>query len=417
MSAYIYQFVEKPVLDEILQAFHACVGLTIQVLDENGNPLQSCGEKSSYCQCFQKHLRPGDTCPEVHKKAASHALTIGESYIFNCHSSLSHIVFPLVVKDTLLGSILVGPFLLDAPDMIMMEEVARRYQMSITDVLELYDASTSVPVIEPTAATQISRLLYHLSSNFISDSRERLLVNQGKLRQQSRINESIQHYKAVDGIKTIHYPFEKERLLIQKVRTGNLVEARGILNDLLGYVLFSGGSILSHAKTRSMELCSLLSRTAIEGGAGEAQILALSDRFLQNINRIDTLDELCFRLQELVEVFTASTFPDNPDMNNDAVRKAIIFIGQNFSAHLTLEHVARHVYLNPSYFSSIFKQATGVSFKEYVTKVRLSEAKRLLTDTDYPILDIALACGFDSQSYFSKVFKKYTGLSPKQFRS
>ena len=78
--------------------------------------------------------------------------------------------------------------------------------------------------------------------------------------------------------------------------------------------------------------------------------------------------------------------------------------------------VANHVHLNPTYFSTLFKQSTGSSFKEYLNMVRIEESKRLLANTDYSIIDISLATGFEDQSYFSKVFKKFTGLTPKQYR-
>ena len=48
--------------------------------------------------------------------------------------------------------------------------------------------------------------------------------------------------------------------------------------------------------------------------------------------------------------------------------------------------------------------------------VRIEESKRLLANTDYSVIDISVAAGFEDQSYFSKVFKKYTGLTPKQYR-
>ena len=83
------------------------------------------------------------------------------------------------------------------------------------------------------------------------------------------------------------------------------------------------------------------------------------------------------------------------------------------SAGLSLIHI---FHLHPAYFSSIFKQCSGSSFKEYLNMVRVEESKRLLSNTEYSIIDIAVACGFDDQSYFSKVFKKYTGMSPKQYR-
>ena len=74
------------------------------------------------------------------------------------------------------------------------------------------------------------------------------------------------------------------------------------------------------------------------------------------------------------------------------------------------------MYLNPAYFSTLFRQSCGSTFKEYLNIVRIEESKRLLANTDYSIIDIAVAVGFDNQSYFSKVFKKYTGLTPKQYR-
>ena len=48
--------------------------------------------------------------------------------------------------------------------------------------------------------------------------------------------------------------------------------------------------------------------------------------------------------------------------------------------------------------------------------VRIEESKRLLANTDYSVIDIAVASGFGDQSYFSRVFKKYTGLTPRQYR-
>ena len=74
------------------------------------------------------------------------------------------------------------------------------------------------------------------------------------------------------------------------------------------------------------------------------------------------------------------------------------------------------MHLHPSYFSTVFKNSTGLSFKEYLNKVRIEESKILLLNTDFSIIDIAIAVGFEDQSYFSKVFKKYTGTTPKQFR-
>ena len=169
-------------------------------------------------------------------------------------------------------------------------------------------------------------------------------------------------------------------------------------------------------KSRAVELCSLLSRTAIEGGAPTDSILKLNNLFLKNIQQITTQDELCLSLQEVVETFSESMFNYIPSKNSELVKKAMLYISQHFNEELALEEVASYVHLHPSYFSTIFKQSSGSSFKEYLNMVRVEESKRLLSNTDYSIIDIAVAVGFEDQSYFSKVFKKYTGVTPKQFR-
>ena len=189
-----------------------------------------------------------------------------------------------------------------------------------------------------------------------------------------------------------------------------------MLNDLLGYVLFSEGNSLDILKTRAIELCSLLSRTAIEGGAPTDTVLKLNNQFLQNLTKITSLEILCQKLQEIVEAFSESMFNYIPSKNNELIKKAMLYISENFSTPLTLEAVADQIHLHPAYFSSLFKQSTGSSFKEYLNMVRIEESKRLLANTDFSIIDIAMAVGFEDQSYFSKVFKKYTGLTPKQFR-
>ena len=397
------------------ETFYACIHLPIQIINEEGKILVSIGDTPSFCRLFQRHLPATETCEKLHASASRKAVSLGEPYIFACHADLNHIVFPLISKQTFLGSILVGPFLMDEPDSILISDVAKRYRIPMDDALDLYDETRELPVIEPGHVNHISHLLFYLFSSLIAESREELRQNNQKLLQQSQISESIQRYKG-GSIRTDSYPYEKEKALIAQVKRGDVREANAVLNDLLGYVLFSQGNSLDVVKSRAIELCSLLSRTAIEGGAPTDSILKLNNHFLQNLQQINTLDTLCYKLQEIVETFSESMFNYIPSRNSELIKKAMLYISEHFSNPLTLEEVAAYVHLHPSYFSTLFKSSTGSSFKEYLNMVRIDESKRLLSNTDYSIIDIAVAVGFEDQSYFSKVFKKYTGLTPKQFR-
>ena len=416
MTPYLYTILKKEQITDMLKAFHACVGLPIQVIDDNGHILQSQGDITSFCSLFRHFLPPGDECSRLHIKAGKRAMDLGETSIFSCHANLNHIVFPLINKNSLFGSILVGPFLMDEPDSLLISDLSDKYHIPLDSLLELYEESHALPVVSPAKVTQISRLLYYMFSSLISDSYQQFIIKQEKLQQQSKINESIQNYKSCSTSYRMEYPYDKEKALITKVKTGDAAQAKAILNDLLGYVFFAEGNNLEIIKTRAIELCSLLSRAAIEGGATNDIILKMNNHFLKNLQEIQNLDNLCYSLQETLEAFMENMFDYIPGKNHDLIKKAISYISKNFSGNLTLEEVADQVHLNPAYFSSIFKQSTGSSFKEYLNMVRIEESKRLLANTDYTIIDIAIASGFEDQSYFSRVFKKYTGLTPRQYR-
>lgn len=415
MKTILYSFVPEATLASMVQTFYACIQIPIQVLDKSGEILAKSGEMVSFCRHFQKYLPAADSCEKMHLSASLKSTNLGEPYIFECHAHLNHIVFPLISNKNFLGSILVGPFLMEAPDSALISDLVGAYKIATDEALDLYDDTKTIPVLPPERVNHISRLLYYLFVGLVDGSREALRENNRKLLQQSLINESIQRFKAED-VKTSSYPYEYEKELISKVRLGSVQEANRILNLLLGYVLFSEGNSLDFVKARAIELCSLLSRTAIEGGAPTDSILRLNNEFLKNLQQITNLDSLCYKLQEIVETFSESMFGYTPSQNSELTKKAIFYISQNFNKSITLEDVATRVHLHPSYFSTIFKQSTGSSFKEYLNLVRIEESKRLLANTDFSIIDIAISVGFEDQSYFSKVFKKFTGMTPKQFR-
>lgn len=416
MKPILYSIIEEKKLHDLLETFYQCIDLSIQILDENGEILDSFGESHRYCKIFKRYLPKGESCTKLHANASKLAMSLGETYIFSCHSNLNHIVFPLVNNNTLLGSILAGPFLMAEPASLLLSTIGEKYSIPTSRLLEMYEEASDLPILEPSRVTYISRLLYYMCSGLVTDNHSQFTLNHNKLYQQSQINESIQMYKASSQVNKRSYPYEKEKALITKLKTGDTESAKALLNDLLGYVFFAEGSNLEMVKSRAMELSSLLSRAAIEGGATSDSVLKVNNQFLMTLQNIGSLDDLCYKLQETLEVFTDCMFNYIPSKGNEITKRAIRYISQNFAQNLNLNMVAAHVNLNPAYFSTLFKQSTGSSFKEYLNMVRIEESKRLLANTEYSIIDIALATGFEDQSYFSKVFKRYTGLTPKQYR-
>lgn len=99
-----------------------------------------------------------------------------------------------------------------------------------------------------------------------------------------------------------------------------------------------------------------------------------------------------------------------------SVRQAKQFIQKHFAEQINLEVVSSQIGLNPAYFSNMFKKATGQNFMNYLTEVRVENAKMLLTQSERELADIVEDVGYSDPKYFSKVFKRSVGLTPAEFR-
>lgn len=98
------------------------------------------------------------------------------------------------------------------------------------------------------------------------------------------------------------------------------------------------------------------------------------------------------------------------------VKEAVKFIHNNYHDKLTLETVSAHVYINPQYFSRVFKKELGVSFIDYVNNLRIQKACMLLETSDFPSYRISNECGFNDPSYFNRVFYKQMQTTPNKYR-
>lgn len=99
------------------------------------------------------------------------------------------------------------------------------------------------------------------------------------------------------------------------------------------------------------------------------------------------------------------------------VQDTIHYLMEHFAEPISLEELAARVPASPTYFSKCFKKATGLGYREYLIYIRIREAKRLLTETDLPIREVARRCGYTSSNYFGDVFSAVAGCSPRQYRA
>jgi two-component system response regulator YesN len=104
------------------------------------------------------------------------------------------------------------------------------------------------------------------------------------------------------------------------------------------------------------------------------------------------------------------------DRNEKLVHKVRTVIDQNYDQPITINHLSGLVYLSPNYLRSLFKEKTGMTIHDYMTRIRLDKAKELLADDALKIQDIAQRVGYESTSYFISLFLKNQGVTPNEYR-
>lgn len=100
----------------------------------------------------------------------------------------------------------------------------------------------------------------------------------------------------------------------------------------------------------------------------------------------------------------------------EQIRPVLAYVDRHCRDSITLDDVAAIVHVSPSRVRHVFKDVTGVSFKEYVTQVRVAEAKRLLLGTELSVADVARAVSYTNLNQFYKVFYRSSGMSPGEYR-
>lgn len=205
---------------------------------------------------------------------------------------------------------------------------------------------------------------------------------------------------------------------ISHIKLGEAGKAQKALDDIEQLVRKSEGVTLSRARVVVVELLVLISKELRPLGDERAEdimekIYALSERVLE----IETVEDLFGGLKTLVGQVVQTAFAERGGQQQSLIGKAMAYVEANCASNtLSLQQVAEHVHISPSYLSALFRKIAKVSFSDYLADQRIQKARALLRGSPLKVYEVAELVGYSNPQYFNQAFKKRTGQSPHQYR-
>jgi len=396
---------------DVANHYSQATGIPCLILDIFNKKLV--GQPAEIDNLFEK-LDGGwqEKCFETHLHYASLAERFGGSYTYFSLLSLVYWVSPVIMEGRMEYAIIAGPVLVFDIEELLDDNLLNDERVKA----EAEALFKSLPANDVSLVHNLSEVLRMCAGWASGYSKHLLVESREALTTQSLLSEQIQSLKSKPDELVQSYPFEKEMELQEAIRWGDRRAAQRVMNELLGLIYFTAGSSIERINFRVMELISLLSRAAVQGGGPQEEILEMSFRFQREVVHYTTIEGMSQWLSKVLHQFTDLVFASKDEEYGSVIARSIRYIRNNYREKITLEETAQEVSLSPNYFSRIFNEKMNLSFSAYVNRLRVEQAQKLLLNTSLPIVEIAGLVGFEEQSYFSKVFKSITHLSPGQYR-
>ncbi len=400
---------------EAVDFFSQTSGVNCSLLDSEGRSLYEKGPDSTTCAACRRlceNLGCNFGCGGLHAFAARQSERFGGRYIYFCPIGMVFFASPILSAGVYAGAFVGGPALIMDTDDLLAGDVFSGMELTEEKTAEAAAVLSAVPYTNPQRLGALSDQLF-ANAVYVSDSSHELFILRDRHEQQNYISSYISALKA--GESDANYPIDKENELCISISQGDSISASRLLNELLGHIFFYTSGT-EEIYTRVNELLVVLSRAAISGGANASQIFEISHRYMKDMRSLKNQEDLTHWLAGTLNRFMRHVFDMMDVKHTEAMHKVKEYMNYNYTRKLTLEEAAAIVGYSPAYFSRIFKDEMGLTFKEALNSIRIERSKSLLLSSQASISEICSMVGFNDQSYYCKVFKKLSGVTPDRFR-
>jgi two-component system, response regulator YesN len=417
MTSKLKKHIDQQYLQELLSHLREATGFGALFIDPDNPDSITPEQQTSECSlCALMHqTEPGrKACAKEFLKAGKEALRWGEPFFYHCYLGLMEWAIPVTAAGRLVGILTCGQVLIRGKDDLFYSDViqkAREFGLSDEEVIQKIE---EVPVASGRKVRAAAELLMLVAEKLSDETDASLERARQRLQEQARIAEIMADREGrPEALDQLH---EAQKEIIGLVRVGNLEQARSTLANWLGAMLLRSVTNLSLLKAEMLELVVLLSRAAVEAGGDLEDILGRNLVLVTELLQKDSQEDISHWIFKALEELTQSAFEAKNLERVKLIARGLEFIRRHYQENISLEDVSRAVGRSPSFIKKILREELGLSFTEYLTRIRMEASERYLRNPALSLAEVAQMVGYSDQSYFGKIFKGQYGMTPAQYR-
>ncbi|MCF2940898.1 response regulator [Paenibacillus alkaliterrae] len=201
--------------------------------------------------------------------------------------------------------------------------------------------------------------------------------------------------------------------MAEAVRQTQLRRARELISVFIKELAETEHTKPSYLQQIAAEVCTICKYALFETGIVMEDKTDLSE-WRQEYSSIVNKDQLEQWLQGKMEwICSYGSMKDNVK-HKQVMEFMLEYIHENYAQDITISNLSEKVYISRNYLSHIFRKATGETFNNYLTRVRMEKAKTLILEGKHLIYEVAEMVGYKNVPYFSTLFKKVIGVNPSE---
>ncbi|MCU4733594.1 AraC family transcriptional regulator [Bacillus cereus] len=316
------------------------------------------------------------------------------------------------------GTFIIGPCIYSKPLEKMINRIINDCHV-IANKHKVMNYYHSIPIIKKSTLIHLSVLLYYMIYFKKIDVKTVEKRNEFLKNTTCEVKNPDLFISACHQNDHARYEVSVSTKMFEAIKAGNkeelLKHLRTFPYEKVGVLCLT--SELRNRKNQAITGIAIASRYAIEGGLPSEVAFSLGDLYIQSLEKLNEINSILDLIQEAFCAFTEHVKTHRGKNYSKPIITCQNYISKNIYQEISLKQLACITNKNSMYLSTLFKKEVGMTLSEYIHRDKVEEAKKLLTLTNYSLLEISTLLNFNNQSYFNKVFKKYTGNTPNQYRN